>query len=479
MDSVSSPMMADSSGQIVYRHRVFYPRFSALLCLMALPLIQTWAAEVAPCAPATLAQSWRIDRPRDASEGAAPVLVRRQASADGSTSSELRVRLPIANDQRLGPTDPRPAPADLRPRILWGDPASPFLFLTATSIDESQRWLHFMVLCRGGDPPWIIEHATLAADFPLVLDTGSVAEAPGDAFAMLIGEHQALLWRNRAPDGQRFAPRVLDWPRPVRALSVFVGDTLRVLALSDDGSLRQYQLAGSQPPADNAAEPVPGWPVGKDLLPSQGRVWLRDMGRWLYLLTEYGGGLRFEYATRRTEPLYSRDDGRLVAWDRFYSRNGRNTALFLLLGKESGGQTHYRARIYDLRRGLSTPILDLPFIDKASGAEILDHALRAPPQVFLQDWSTDEDFTNISGFLFHNQDRKGLIDRLRIASEFDTAQWRQVPALRLFGDQRQETPREILPHQVSVQMDGRRQRVFYFADQYSFSQPFTHPAELP
>jgi hypothetical protein len=472
MDSVTFLLMVPGRRRGFRRLRAILPYATGLLCIVSLPAVPISAAEVAPCNPATLAQAWGFDFPQDPAEGSAPVLLRQQAAPDGTSSSTQRIVLPIAQPQPQGP-----APEELRPRVLWGDPASPFLFLYAISTDETQPWLHFMVLCRGGDKPRVVEHAVLKTDFPLVVDTGSAAEAPGNAFAVPIGERHALLWRNRAPTGRRFKPRLLTWPKPVRALSVVVGDRLRVLALSDDGALYQYQYQSDQTAAPSSAKPVPGWPATS--LPTRGRVWLHDAGRWLYLLTEQGGGRRFELGTHRNESLYGADDGRLVARDWFYSRNGRNTALFLLLAKGAGGQTGYHARLYDLGRGVAEPILDMPFVDKGSGAGILDQQGNPLPQVFLQDWSANEDFSQIDGFLFHNRNRKGLIDRLRIVPEWDPAQWRQVPTLRLRTDQREETPQEILPHQVSVLTDGRRRRIFYFSDTLGYTQPFTDPAELP
>jgi hypothetical protein len=428
------------------------------------------AAEVAPCSPPTSAQAWGFDYPQGPAEGPAPVLVRRLAAADGTGSATQRIVLPIAQPQPQGP-----APEALRPRVLWGDPASPFLFVYAVSTDETQPWLHLMVLCRGGDKPRVIEHAVLKTDFPLVVDTGSVAEVPGDAFAVLIGERHALLWRNRAPTGQRFKPQVLAWPEPMRTLSVWVGDRLRVLALSNDGALYQYLLDGTATPA--TAKPLPRWPARP--LPERGRVWLTDTGRWLYLLTELGGGRRFDLVENRSEPLYAADDGRLVAWDRFPSLNGASTALLLLLAKDADAKPTYRARLYDLGQGTAEPLLELPFVDKGTGAEILDQQGNPLPQLFLQGWSANEDFSQIGGFLFHNRNRKGLIDRIQIVPELDQAQWRHVPTLRVRTDLREETPQEILPHQVSVLTNGRRTRVFYFADTLGYTQPFIDPAELP
>lgn len=403
----------------------------------------------ADCRSPRIPQTWSVEDPRSADEGDAMLLVRRQSERpQGGRGTELPV--PVSSSP------------DDEPLIIPGDPASPHLFVGVIPYRGEASSVRLMVLCKSGDNPRVLFDDSIPVDFPVVMDTQAATEERGWGMAFLVGERHAMVWRHETR-----ALELLDWQRPVRALALRTGADLRLTALLDDGSLWERRTqAGALFPS--RAEPVKGW-SSKDaerLLAGRGRVWLRDTDSALFAMGEELG-FRFDRSSGRHVVLYGDAGERLAGWDRFFSRSGERTALFLLLGRESGGKWSYTARIFDLSRSVTEPVLELDVED------LLESERMAMPIILLQGW--DEDFRDISGYVFHNPEGRGVMDRVEILDLWDASTRTSAPRLVTSLTDRQEFNREVLPLQVSVSQEKRRETVYFFADGTGFAEPFQDP----
>lgn len=404
----------------------------------------------ARCQSPRVPQAWTIEEPRSAAEGETPLLVRRQSEHGGGRGTELPIPLPLK--------------AGEEPLIVYGDPSSPYLYIAVTPASSATARVRLLVLCKSATAPRVIADESMPIDFPLIIDPEVVAEEPGEAVALLVGEDRTLLWRNATGRAE-----LVRWPRPVRSINLLIGKDLRLSALLDDGSLWERRVAVTDP-MPGAAARAGGWREsdGRALLRGGGRVWLRDTEDAMFALAA-GAGLRLDRRRGEVQQLYGKPGEHLAAWDRFYSLDGQRTALFLLLAEEVAGQWRYRGRIHDLAQDGGGPVMEFEVTD------LFEKGRLAQPIVLLQAW--DDSFTHVTGFIFHNPGGHGVVETADILPLWDRQTRRVGPRLVVSAQKRQPFRREILPFQVSVFQDKRRERVFFFADQEGYMERFDDPIE--
>jgi hypothetical protein len=451
------------------------PVIALALACMSPPTIA--AGSKHRCSSPGVPQAWKIENASRTGQGAR-ILMRRQSSKQGGRLTELKIKLPTEFGEDVS--------------IIYGDRSSPYLYLLLAPTEEPIDSIHLMVLCRNNyeeQPPDIIAQHRIAIDFDYLPDDLIVAEEPGEGVVFSIGDQHALLWRNQKTEGPDTAAQearvdLLQWPQSIRALSIHTGDALRISALLTDGSLWGRRAAHDAPMRE-APRLVNGWPVdqAKPMLSSFGQIWLQDTGPALFALAGRSGlralwkrpppkGQPAPLALADTIRLYGDNDERLAGWDRFYSNDGQRTALLLLLASKDGADGWgYRMQILDLGgQSISEPVMTVQVPDGLLRSDALER-----PVILLQAW--DQRFEHMTGYLFHNSGRGGVVDAIELLEVWDKDSRTMMPRLLVDRSQRKAFGADVFAEQVSVYFDNRRRQVFSAAGE-GYSARFDDPIDI-
>jgi hypothetical protein len=170
--------------------------------------------------------------------------------------------------------------------------------------------------------------------------------------------------------------------------------------------------------------------------------------------------------------LYGDNDERLAGWDRFYSNDGQRTALLLLLASKDGADGWgYRMQILDLGgQSISEPVMTVQVPDGLLRSDALER-----PVILLQAW--DQRFEHMTGYLFHNSGRGGVVDAIELLEVWDKDSRTMMPRLLVDRSQRKAFGADVFAEQVSVYFDNRRRQVFSAAGE-GYSARFDDPIDI-